>query len=45
MARSIVPVFIEDTPKYEEMAAMEKMIHTTEIKLPKIEPLKIIDPL
>jgi histidine ammonia-lyase len=45
MARSIVPVFIEDTPKYEEMAAMEKMIHTTEVKLPKIEPLKIIDPL
>ena len=35
MGRSIVPKFIEDTPKYEEMAAIEKMIRETEMKLPK----------
>ncbi|BAX82433.1 HAL/PAL/TAL family ammonia-lyase [Labilibaculum antarcticum] len=34
MARDIVPVFIEDTPKYEEMAAIEKLIKECEIKLP-----------
>lgn len=35
MARAIVPKFVEDTPKYEEMAAIEKMIRETDIKLPK----------
>lgn len=35
MARTIVPKFIEDTPKYEEMAAIEKMIFETEIRIPK----------
>ncbi len=35
MARAIVPVFVEDTPKYEEIAAIEKMIRDTELSLPK----------
>jgi histidine ammonia-lyase len=35
MARSIVPKFVEDTPKYEEIAAIEKMIRETELSLPK----------
>ena len=43
MARSIVPVFIEDTPKYEQMAAMEKMIRKTEIKLPELIDTEIIN--
>jgi len=34
MARSIVPKFVEDSPKYEEMAAIEKMIYETEINMP-----------
>lgn len=42
MGRSIVPKFIEDTPKYEEMAAMEKMICETEMKLPKSMVTEII---
>jgi histidine ammonia-lyase len=40
MARSIVPKFIEDSPKYEEMAAIEKMICETELKLPKLAKQK-----
>ncbi|MGZ2369700.1 HAL/PAL/TAL family ammonia-lyase [Ancylomarina sp. YFZ004] len=35
MARHIVPIFIEDSPKYEEIAAIEKLIMETEITLPK----------
>lgn len=35
MARNIVPKFIEDTPKYEEMAAIEKMICEKNISIPK----------
>jgi histidine ammonia-lyase len=39
-ARAIVPKFIEDSPKYEEMAAIEKMICETELKLPKLAKQK-----
>jgi histidine ammonia-lyase len=35
MARHIVPIFIQDSPKYEEIAAIEKLIMETEINLPK----------
>ena len=37
MARKIVPKFIEDTPKYEEIAAIEKMIFETDLDLPNSE--------
>jgi histidine ammonia-lyase len=39
MARAIVPKFVEDTPKFEEIAAIEKLILETELFMPK--PAKI----
>ena len=45
MARAIVPKFVEDSPKYEEIAAIEKMIFETDIKLPKPVKTEIINTL
>jgi histidine ammonia-lyase len=45
MARSIVPKFVDDTPKYEEIAAIEKMILETELCLPKLARTKNVKSL
>jgi hypothetical protein len=34
---------VEDTPKYEEMAAIERMIFETEMNLPKSAETDIIN--
>jgi len=45
MARNIVPKFIMDTPKYEEMAAIEKMIRENNISIPKSVKNELINTL
>jgi len=45
IGRSIVPIFIEDSPKYEEIAAMEKLILSTEIEIPYLIATETVNPL
>lgn len=40
MARSIVPQFVEDSPKYEEIEAMEKLIKEFEMEIPKSKKIE-----